>query len=444
VQGLTASVRPGRDAMSATFAAGELAVDADKLHERLAQLEAEVRIAPTRLDVRRLAGTWEKSRVTVAGRVDGPFDQTRVDLTARGDVEVAGVGRRAEATVPLAGALRVDARLEGPAAAPRVTGDVAFDELTAGPVKARAGKAHVALADRVLSVTKLDARAFDGSVNGSLVLDLQHMDRAHAVLGARGVSVAALEALARAKTGVSGRLDADVDARGDLRDPERMQGRVRLLAREVRLPARLASLESGTVEAEAQGQHGTFSLSRGVATWPGLKAEVHGQATVDGPRTLHLTATGELAKLGPLVGQSSASGEAVLVVDLTGRWRDPVLAGTLELRSPALADLRADQIRCPSSSQHSRRLTAAAPPSRCAGRRLGDLAWPQGASPAVPPADVGLDRPAGADGEHASRRCVALAASTGGGVAAERAGECPDEGTLGAWRATGQVESRAA
>ena len=136
---MTASLRPGRDAMSATVTLPELGLDAEKLHERVERLEAEVRIGPTRLDVRRLAGTWEKSRVTVAGRVDGPFDQTRVDLTARGDVEVAGVGRRAGATVLLAGVLRVDARLEGPATAPRVTGDVAFDELTAGPVKARAG-----------------------------------------------------------------------------------------------------------------------------------------------------------------------------------------------------------------------------------------------------------------------------------------------------------------
>ena len=124
MHGMTASVRPGRDAMSATVTLPELGLDAEKLHERVERLEAEVRIGPTRLDVRRLAGTWEKSRVTVAGRVDGPFDQTRVDLTARGDVEVAGVGRRAGATVLLAGVLRVDARLEGPATAPRVTGDV--------------------------------------------------------------------------------------------------------------------------------------------------------------------------------------------------------------------------------------------------------------------------------------------------------------------------------
>src|SRR5262245_5464933 len=179
VDGLTASVQPGREAMSATLAVQELGLDAHTLHERVEQLEAEARVAPTRVDIRRLAATWEKSRLTVSGRIDGPFDQTRVDLTARGDVEAASIGRRAGATVPLAGVVRVDARLQGLAAAPRVTADVAFDELNAGPVKARAGKAHVALADRVLAVTKLEARALDGGVSGSLTLDLQHLDRAH-------------------------------------------------------------------------------------------------------------------------------------------------------------------------------------------------------------------------------------------------------------------------
>jgi hypothetical protein len=441
-QGMTASVRPGRDTMSVTVAARELGLDTDKLHERPEQLEAEVRIAPTRLDVRRLAGTWEKSRVTVAGRVEGPFDQTRVDLTARGDIEVAGVGRRAGATVPLAGVLRVDARLEGPAAAPRVTGDVAFDELTAGPVKARAGKAHAALADRVLSVTKLDARAFDGSVNGSLVLDLQHMDRAHTVLGARGVSVAALEALAQTKTGAGGRIDADVDARGDLRDPVHMQGHARLLARELRLPGRLAALGSGTVDAEAQVQQGTFTLARGIATWPGLKAEAQGQATVDGPRALHLTATGELAKLGTLVGQSSASGDGALVADLTGRWRDPVLTGKLELRSPAVADLRADQIVLPFElTPRSLRLAAAS--ARLGRARVvasGNLAWPQGATPAVPSPDaVRMDLQAHTEDARLEDAWPWLPPSVRG--SGPMRASVLMKGTLGAWLAAGQVES---
>ena len=442
VQGLTASVQPGRTAMSATLAAQELALDADKIHERVERLETETRIAPTRVDIRRLAGMWEKSRLTVAGRIDGPFDQTTVDLTARGDLEAASIGRRAGATVPLAGVVRVDARLQGPAAAPRVTADVAFDELSAGPVKARVGKAHVALADRVLSVTQLDARAFDGGVNGSLTLDLQHLDRAHAVLGARGVSVAALEALAGSKSGVTGRVDGDVEARGDLRDPERMQGRVRVAAREVRLPAKLASLGAGTVDAEAQSQHGTFTLSHGVATWPGLKVEGQGQATLDGPRALRLTASGELARLGPLIGQSGASGDGVLVAELTGRWRDPVATGKLELRSPAVAGARADQIVVPFElTSHSLRLTAA---SARLGRAQvvgsGHLAWPQSASLTVPPLDaVHADLEMQTQDARLEEAWPWLPPATRGSGPVRA--NVTLKGTASAWRARGQVDS---
>src|SRR5262249_14915110 len=100
VQDARANLSPGRDAMSATLADLELALDAARVHGRVEQVEAEMRVTPTRLDVRRLAVTWEKSRLTIAGRVDGPFDRTRIDLTARGDVEVAGVGRRVGTTVP--------------------------------------------------------------------------------------------------------------------------------------------------------------------------------------------------------------------------------------------------------------------------------------------------------------------------------------------------------
>src|SRR5262249_34970453 len=64
-QDATASLFPGRDAMSATLVVPELALDAGRVHERVEQVEAEVRVAPTRLDVRRLAATWEKSRLTV-------------------------------------------------------------------------------------------------------------------------------------------------------------------------------------------------------------------------------------------------------------------------------------------------------------------------------------------------------------------------------------------
>src|SRR5262245_1145505 len=140
--GLAATLRPGRDAMATTVEARELTIDAPQARERIDAVDAVMRIAPTRLEIMQLAATWEGRRVTVAGRIDGPFDRPRLDLTARGDVDVAAVGRRAGSALALAGVVGVSARLEGAVSAPRVTADVTFDELTAGPVKARAGKAH--------------------------------------------------------------------------------------------------------------------------------------------------------------------------------------------------------------------------------------------------------------------------------------------------------------
>ena len=252
--------------------------------------------------------------------------------------------------------------------------DVAFDELTAGPVKARSGKAHVALADGVLSVTKLNARAFDGAVNGSLTVELQHLDRAHVVLDARGVSVAALEPLIGAKTGVTGRLDAE------RRRPGRSSrscahAEAACVSRRVRSGFPIASRRSATARSMSRrtASAARSRSLRGAASWPGLQVDAQGPATVDGPKGLRVTASGELAKLGPLMGQKSASGHGVLVADLTGRWRDPVVTGKLELRSPALADLRADEIVLPFElTTHSLKLAAAsARLGRCATRRIG-------------------------------------------------------------------------
>ena len=441
-QDVAASVTPGRDAMSATVTAREVGIDVDTIHERAEQLDADVRILPTRLEIRRVAATWEKSRVRAAGRVDGPFDRTRIDLTVRGDVDVAGVGRRVGVTMPLAGVVKIDAKVDGPAAAPRVAADVAFDELTAGPVKARTGKAHVALADGVLSVTRLEAQAFDGGVNGELTVELGHLERTQARIAARGVAVAALEALVGAKTGITGRVDADLEARGDLRDPVRAESRARVQARELRLPDRLASLGPGSVEAEAQGQRGTFTLARGTAKWPGLDLDASGQATLDGPRGLRLNASGDLARLAPVIGQHAVTGTGVLVADLAGRWRDPLVSGRLELRSPAMADLRADDVVVPFElTQRSLKLASAS--VRLGQARVvasGDLTWPHTASPSVPRLDtVRADIQAQTEAARLEDAWPWLPqAARGSGPVRARVALT---GTLAAWRANGQVES---
>src|SRR5262245_44726825 len=206
-QGLSITARPGRDATSATIAADEIAVVTSNLKESVQKLVAEIRVAPGSVEIRELAGTWEKRRITVAGRVDGPFDAPTLVLTARGELDLGTIAQRMGWAWPLAGVARTSARAEGPAAAPRVTGSVAIDELTAGPVKARSVAARIDFAGGVVTVSKLTARAFDGSVTGEAVLEPAHLDRAHVTLGLRDVASAALETLAGLETGVTARLE---------------------------------------------------------------------------------------------------------------------------------------------------------------------------------------------------------------------------------------------
>src|SRR5262245_54142180 len=398
--GLVATLRPGRDAMGATLGAERIAIDVQGVHEKLARVEADTRIAPTRIDVRSLGVTWEGRRANSAGRVDGPFDAPRIDVTVRGDVDVAAVGARAKSPWALAGLVRVNARLEGPIEAPKVSADVAFDELAAGPVKARAGSARLALADGALTVTELRARAFEGSVTGSAVVVPAHPERDHVTVSLRNVASAALEAVAGLKSGVTARLDADAEARGDLRDVARARSHIRLDARDVRLPGALASLGAGAIDAEARGERGTFDLARSVASWPGLKLEAHGQATVDRAAPLRLKATGELARLAPLLGQSRASGGGVRDATQTARGgggrgpggprrarcRAAGRAAALRLRGPAIGALAVDQAPVPFelTARSFRLAGASVHRGRAALVATANLVWPGAAAPAVP------------------------------------------------------------
>jgi autotransporter translocation and assembly factor TamB len=309
-------------------------------------------------------------------------------------------------------------------------------------VKARAGSARLAVADGALSVTDLRARAFDGSVTGSAVVVPAHPERDHVTVSLRNVASAALEAVAGLKSGATARLDADAEARGNLRDVARTQSHVQLTARDVRLPGPLAQLGAGTIDAEARGERGTFDLARAVAGWPGLKLEAHGQATTDGPNPLRLKVAGELARLAPLLGQSRASGDGVLDATLSGRWRDPVLAGTLDLRSPAINDIAADQAAVPFElTRHSLRLAGASVRrGRASLVATGNLGWPATDPPAVPPVQaINVDLTAKTEGVSLEDAAPWLPPALKGSGPLNATAQV--KGTLAAWRARGNIAS---
>ena len=146
-QGLSGSAQPGRQATRVTIAADEITIEARQGKDSVGALTAEVRIAPTAIEIRDLGGTWQKHRVTVVGTVRGPFDAPALDLTGRGEIDLGALGRRLGAAWTLAGVARSTARLQGSAAAPHASGNVSIDELRAGPVTARSVVGRVALDD---------------------------------------------------------------------------------------------------------------------------------------------------------------------------------------------------------------------------------------------------------------------------------------------------------
>jgi len=443
-QGLSGSARPGRQATSVTIAADEFTLEARHGKDSVGALTTEVRIAPTAIEIRELAGIWEKRRVTLAGAVRGPFDAPTLDLAVRGEADLASLGRRVGAAWPLAGVARATAHLKGPATAPTVTGNVSIDELRAGPVTARSVAGQIAFADGVASITQLSARAFGGSLSGQATLEPAHLDRAHVTLRLRDVESAALEALGGFTSGVIARLDAEADARGDLRDIARARLHVRVAARQVQLPPAAAALGAGTIDAEASGERGTFDLASSVATWPGLQLRAQGRATLDGPTLMRVKATSELARLAPLLGTIRVTGDATLEAEITGRWRDPVLAGRLDVRAPTVADVGADALAASFTlTPRSLRLDDAS--VRLAQARLtasGHLTWPAPtAALAVPsPATVSLDvlaRTENARLEDAAPWLPPALHGSSGAVAVT----AKIDGTLAAWHAAGRAES---
>ena len=142
----------------------EIRLDAAGLRERIERLDGDVRITPTRIEARRLALTWEQRRITGAGRIDAPFDTPTLDLTARGDADARAAGPAAR---------RPPGRWRGwpgstPAwRAPRKApgdGDGLHRRPHRRPGEGTGRGGQLALADGVLSITQLTARAFDGSL----------------------------------------------------------------------------------------------------------------------------------------------------------------------------------------------------------------------------------------------------------------------------------------
>ena len=170
--------------------------------------------------------------------------------------------------------------------------------------------------------------------------------------------------------------------------------------------------------------------------------DARGQATLEGAKSLSLKAAGDLGRLAALGEGVRVAGDAALEGELTGRWRDPLLTGRLEVRSPVVADVRADHAAA-SFALTSRSLRLSSASARLGQGRLiasGNLAWPASATLAVPPARaVAMDLVVRTEELRLEDVAAWLPpAARGSGPVTATA---KLDGTLTAWRATGQARS---
>src|SRR5262245_23648422 len=170
-RGIDADGRPAPDALALSARAESLLIEAPGVQERLERLRAEGVLRPGRLRLETGRFWWEGHEVRLDGEVHQPGAAgLEVRVTARGEVSLAAVAKRAGVTVPLGGLAGVDARLEGPVAAPHVEARVTVPDLAAGPLRARDVRLAATFIDGTLRVPDIQGDLFGGRVRGALTV----------------------------------------------------------------------------------------------------------------------------------------------------------------------------------------------------------------------------------------------------------------------------------
>src|SRR5262249_5262524 len=135
--GIDADGRPEPDALVLSARAESLVIEAPGVRERLERLRADGEIRPGQVRLQAGRFRWEGHELRLAGELRQPHAVLEVRATARGEVALATLAKRAGVTGALGGLAGVDASLEGPVAAPRLAARVTVPDLAAGPLRAR-------------------------------------------------------------------------------------------------------------------------------------------------------------------------------------------------------------------------------------------------------------------------------------------------------------------
>lgn len=441
VHGLDATLRPGDSAVGVELEARALEIEVAGHRERLAGIRASAEVHPRSVDLVRVSLTWEGHELRLEGRVISPLDSPGLAVRVDGQVDLAAIAARVEAPWPLAGVATISAALSGSAQAPTLEGRITADRVAVGTLAAEELALDLRLDRGVLSVSQAAARTLGGALEALLSIDLARPESARIGVRGRGLSVAELEPLLGTSIGVSARLDFAAEAEGDPARPERLRGRAQIEARAVRVEA-LAGAGPGTVHARGTFAGGVLDLEAAEARWPGLRLAGQGRAATEGPRGLRITGSADLARLGALLGVEPLAGKADLDAEIRGSWTAPAATGRLELRSPGAGAIAVDRAEIafeltPPAFRVERGIVAAGR-SRIAVTARGD--WPA----ALPLRSLRPEHVRGrlevrTDGARIEDLAPLLPAPLRGSGDLAAAGEA--EGTLAAWRASGQLDS---
>jgi autotransporter translocation and assembly factor TamB len=345
IEGLDAALRPGNGGMGVTARAAALELHRGELRETVHGLDAEGFVRPDRLTIRRLALAWQGREVRLRGEISHPFaSDPQVRLTVIGEVDLGAVTRRAAPAWTVAGVARTEAEVSGSLGTLRATVGMRVRELTADALTARQVVLRATWGDGRLDMSELTAQALGGAIKGSARLTPARLEDTRVTWMARDLSIAEIEALAGTALGFHGRLDTEGELEGDPRRLEAARGRLSLAATQLELPRQLARMGRGTAQAEGRFTGGTIDLASARGHWPGLRIELAGRASLEGPLGLRVQAEAELGPLARAWEREAIDGRAALTAEATGRWVEPRVEG--RLRAPALqiADTPLDQV----------------------------------------------------------------------------------------------------
>jgi hypothetical protein len=299
ISGLDIDGGPRPDALTISAAAESLRVESPAAREQIERVRAEGTIRAGEVTVRSVRFQWEGHEAELSGQLRRTPAGLAVLGTVRGEASLGPVASRAGMTWPLTGVAKFDATLEGPIAAPRVEGRITVPEIAAGSFHARGVHLEGSFGDGTLHLRDIRGDLPSGPVRGAFTLS---PDR-----------------------GAGGR-------------------RAHLALDGLRLPAALASLGPGNVQAEGRLDGSGIELGPVTARWTAARLDVTGRVEPGGRLGLRANLDADLGPLARAMGATSVAGPARVTAEATGTWDRPVVAGQADVGPLTLTTRTIDRV----------------------------------------------------------------------------------------------------